>query len=231
MKVIAIESSSRVASVAVMEDDQLIANYTLNDKLTHSQTIMPMLASIKEMIGLDLKTVDGIIVSSGPGSYTGLRIGSATAKGLAQVLELPIVGISTIESLAHNIGPTNSLIVPMLDARRQHVYCGVYAYEGSVLENLLPIDLRSVEDLSAFLLEQDRSVIILGDGAVAHKALVEEFFAKLSWSMASSIHFNANAGTLAYLGIEALRAGNTESYMDHQPDYYRPSSAERTFGS
>ena len=102
MKVLALDSSGLVASVAVVEDDNLLGEYTINYKKTHSQTLLPMLDEVAKMIELDLKTVDVIAVSAGPGSFTGLRIGSATAKGLALALDKKIVSVPTVDALAYN---------------------------------------------------------------------------------------------------------------------------------
>ena len=129
MRVLALDSSGIVASVAVVEDDTLVAEYTVNYKKTHSQTLLPMLDEIVKMTELDLKTIDAIAVAKGPGSFTGLRIGSATAKGLGLALDKPLVGIPTVEALAYNLYDVNGLICPIMDARRKQVYTGIYRYE------------------------------------------------------------------------------------------------------
>ena len=100
MKILAIDSSGLVASVAVVEDDNMLAEYTINYKKTHSQTLLPMLGEISKMIELDLKSVDAIAVAAGPGSFTGLRIGSATAKGLGLALDKPLISVPTVDALA-----------------------------------------------------------------------------------------------------------------------------------
>ena len=103
MKILALDSSGLVASVAVVSDDNLIGEYTINYKKTHSQTLLPMLDEVAKMTELDLKTIDFIAVSAGPGSFTGLRIGSATAKGLAMALDKQIVSVPTVDALAYNL--------------------------------------------------------------------------------------------------------------------------------
>ncbi len=130
MKILAVDSSGLVASVAVVEEDTMLAEYTVNYKKTHSQTLLPMLHEIVQMIELDLHSVDAIAVSAGPGSFTGLRIGSATAKGLGLALQKPIISIPTVEGLAYNLVGTNKLICPIMDARRNQVYTGLYQFEG-----------------------------------------------------------------------------------------------------
>ena len=128
MKILALDSSGLVASVAVLEDDNCIAEYTINYKKTHSQTLLPMLDEISNMIELDLTTIDAIAVAAGPGSFTGLRIGSATAKGLGQALNKPLIGIPTVDGLAYNLYATDKLICPLMDARRNQTYTGLYEF-------------------------------------------------------------------------------------------------------
>ena len=103
MRVLAIDSAGLVASVAVVEDGVLIAEYTMNYKKTHSQTLLPMLEEVKKAISLDLSSIDAIAVAAGPGSFTGLRIGSATAKGLGLALDKPLIGVPTVDALAANL--------------------------------------------------------------------------------------------------------------------------------
>ena len=127
MKILALDSSGLVASVAVMEDDNLIAEYTMNHKKTHSQTLVPMMDEVRSMVELDLSTIDAIAVAAGPGSFTGLRIGSATAKGLGLALNKPIIPVPTVDALAFNLYASGSVICPLMDARRNQVYtCLLY---------------------------------------------------------------------------------------------------------
>ena len=131
MKILGIESSSLVASVAVVTDGLVTAEYTVNFKKTHSQTLLPMIDEVSRMLELDLNDVDAIAVSGGPGSYTGLRIGSATAKGLGLALNKPLVHVPTMDAMAYNLYGTSALICPVMDARRGQVYTGLYHYEDA----------------------------------------------------------------------------------------------------
>ena len=134
MRILALDSSGLVASVAVVEKDgeetSTIAEYTVNYKKTHSQTLLPMLDEIAHMTELDLNTVDAIAVAGGPGSFTGLRIGSATAKGLGLALKKPLIHIPTLEGLAYNLWGTDKIVCPIMDARRGQVYTGIYEFDG-----------------------------------------------------------------------------------------------------
>ena len=129
MKILALDSSGLAASVAVTEDDCLLAEYTVIYKKTHSQTLLPMLEEVRKLIELDLNSLDAIAVASGPGSFTGLRIGSATAKGLGLALGKPLVEVPTLEGLAYNLCGTEKLVCPLMDARRGQVYSGIYTFE------------------------------------------------------------------------------------------------------
>ena len=129
MKILGLDSSGLVASAAVVEEDVTIAEYTVNYKKTHSQTLIPMLDEIKRMTELDLHTLDAIAIASGPGSFTGLRIGSATAKGLGLALDIPIIPVPTVDALAYNFYGCSALVCPLMDARRNQVYTGLYEFQ------------------------------------------------------------------------------------------------------
>ena len=152
-----------------MEDQVLLAEYTTNYKKTHSQTLIPMLEELRNMIELDLDTLDAIAVASGPGSFTGLRIGSATAKGLGLALKKPLVEVPTLEGLAWNLWGTDRLVCPLMDARRNQVYAAAYEFvpEGETLglRTLIgqaPIDIAELlEKLNGL----GREVVFLGDGS------------------------------------------------------------------
>ena len=122
MKILGMDSSGLVASVAIVEDEALVAEYNTNYKKTHSQTLLPMLDELRNMTELDLDTIDAIAIASGPGSFTGLRIGSATAKGLGLALGKPLVEVPTLEGLAWNLWGSERIVCPLMDARRNQVY-------------------------------------------------------------------------------------------------------------
>ena len=164
MKILALDSSGLVASVAVTEDDNLLGEYTINYKKTHSQTLLPMLDEVAKMIELDLKTVDVIAVSAGPGSFTGLRIGSATAKGLALALDKKIVSVPTVDALAYNIWNCTDVICPLMDARRQQTYTGLYTFEDGRMQTLLPQCVVQIEEIINKVNDMGKPVVCLGDG-------------------------------------------------------------------
>lgn len=226
MKILALDSSGMVASVAVAEDEKLLAEYTVNYKKTHSQTLLPMLDEIGKMIELDLNTVDAIAVAGGPGSFTGLRIGSATAKGLGLALDKPLLHIPTLEGLAYNLYGTERLICPMMDARRNQVYTGLYEFHQgklSVLEGQMAVEAAKMAEK---LNERKRPVILLGDGAFAYRKLLEKYLA-VPYEFAPAHVNQQRASSLAALGMEYVKAGRIETAAAHRPDYLRVSQAER----
>lgn len=149
MRVLGIESSSLVASVALVTDDILTAEYTVDFKKTHSQTLLPMLDEIVKLLELDMDTIDAIAVAGGPGSFTGLRIGAATAKGLGLALKKPLVHVPTVDAMAYNMWGAEGLICPIMDAKRSQVYTGLY-HTGNGLEVVMeqqPMDMRELAGL------------------------------------------------------------------------------------
>ena len=226
MKVLGLDSSGLTATVAIVEDDRLVAEYTVNHKKTHSQTLVPMLDEISKMTELDLSTVDAIAVAKGPGSFTGLRIGSATAKGLGLALNIPIVEISTTEGLAYNLFGTDKLIAPIMDARREQVYTGLYEFEGDNLKTIVPATAEPIEDTVARINETGRAVIFLGDGVAVFRDKIMELI-KVPVSFAPASCRLQSAASVATLGLKALQEGKAIPAKDHVPDYLRLSQAER----
>ena len=163
MKILGLDSSGIVASVAVVEDEILTAEYTVNYKKTHSQTLLPMLDEVAKMTELDLDTVDAIAVAGGPGSFTGLRIGSATAKGLGLALKKPLISVPTVEALAYNLYDTQGLICPIMDARRNQVYTGIYRFKDHRLQTVEDQMAVPIEELLAKLEQYGERVTFLGE--------------------------------------------------------------------
>ena len=232
MRILALDSSGLVASVAIIEkketDEQLIAEYTVNYKKTHSQTLLPMLDEVAKMIELDMSTIDAIAVAGGPGSFTGLRIGSATAKGMGLALKKPLIHIPTLEGLAYNLCHTSAIVCPIMDARRRQVYTGIYKFEGNkliVLEDQMAI---GIEELGEKLLAYDEEIIFLGDGVPVFKNdLVENILPGKNISFAPAHMNRQSAAALGTLAVQYFEEGKTETAAEHQPDYLRVSQAER----
>ena len=225
MKILGIESASLVASVAVVTDGLVTAEYTVNFKKTHSQTLLPMIDEVTRMLELDLNDVDAIAVSGGPGSYTGLRIGSATAKGLGLALNKPLVHVPTMDAMAYNLYGSSALICPVMDARRGQVYTGLYHYEDA-FEVVKPQCGMDIHELIGELNARGERVIFLGDGVPVFAEQLKNLM-KVPYSFAPAHMNRQRAASFAFLAFEKLRKGEVVPAADHAPEYLRLSQAER----
>ena len=222
MKILGLDSSGLVASVAIVEDQELVAEYTTNYKKTHSQTLLPMLEELRKMVELDLETVDAVAIASGPGSFTGLRIGSATAKGLGLALGKPLVEVPTLEGLAWNLCGTDRVVCPLMDARRNQVYTAAYELrdekENFRLHALIPqrpVDIREMLDSLAQL---GRPVIFLGDGVPVYRKEIQS---------RTDLQYTFAPAGIAALGAVYYAEGKIVSAAEHRPEYLRQSQAEQ----
>ena len=226
MKILAIESSSLVASAAIVNDDILVAEYTVNHKVTHSQTLLPMIDEILTMTQTDKRSIAAIAVSGGPGSYTGLRIGSATAKGLGMALDIPLIHVPTLDAMAYNAYGYAGLVCPIMDARRKQVYTGLYQFEDhklKVTEDQMAIPMEQmIEKLNHY----QKPVTFLGDGVPVFKEMIQENL-KVPYTFAPAHVNKQRAAAVAALGMEYYRQGRIQTAEEHIPDYLRLSQAER----
>ncbi len=227
MKILAVDTSSLVASVALVDETKTIAEFTTNYKKTHSQTIMPMIDYLKNMVELDLSSVDYIACSSGPGSFTGLRIGGATAKGLAFALNKKIVPVPTLDALAYNIFMNENIIVPIMDARRSQVYTAFYTWEKKCFKRLSEYMAEDINIVLNKLDGFDKNVIFVGDGIEAYRDTIKNFnknyvlaFSNLSYQRAASV------GALA---IDYALKGLIVDSKEFELTYLRKSQAEREY--
>lgn len=226
MKVLAMDSSGLVASVAVLEDENLLAEFTMNYKKTHSQTLLPMLDQVAQMIDLDLESIDAIAVAGGPGSFTGLRIGSATAKGLGLALKKPLVSVPTAEGIAYQMCGTEKIVCPLMDARRSQVYTGIYEFLGNELKVIEPQMAVSIQEIAEKLNALGREVVFLGDGWPVYREELKELL-KIPYGEAPVHKNRQSAAALGALAMTYLKNENIETAAEHQPDYLRLSQAER----
>ena len=226
VNLLAIDSSGLVASVAVLSGGIIMAEYTVNYKKTHSQTLLPMIEEIKRMTELDLGCLDAIAISSGPGSFTGLRIGAATAKGLGLALNIPLVAVPTLEGLAYNLCHTGALVCPLMDARRNQVYTGVYSFEGGVFNTVKNQCATDIEDIITFLNAEGRKVIFLGDGVPVYRDVITEK-TKTEYEFAPPHLAYQRAGALCKRAEELYEKNMTISPREFAPEYLRLSQAER----
>lgn len=225
MRILGIESSSLVASVAIVEDGVTMAEYTVNFKKTHSQTLLPMIDAMVSLLDVELSSIDAIAVSGGPGSFTGLRIGSATAKGLGLALNKPLIHIPTLDGTAYNLFGASGLICPIMDARRNQVYTGIYRFEKD-FQVVMEQDAMDMNDLIGKLNTMDERVIFLGDGVPVHEKLIAERM-NVPYEIAPAHVNRQRAASVAALGAVYFAEGKIETAEEHGPDYLRKSQAER----
>lgn len=226
MKILAVDSSGLVASVAVVMDDNLLGEFTMNYKKTHSQTLLPMLDELADMIELDLNTLDAIAVAGGPGSFTGLRIGSATVKGLALALDKPVIQIPTVDALAYNLCGHRDLVCPLMDARRNQTYTGLYQFDANQMQ---VIKEQCAVEISAIVAEINnigKPVVFLGDGVAVFRDYIAEH-CKIGYTFAPAHLNKQRAGAVAALAEEYYKQGKIMDAAEHKPEYLRLSQAER----
>lgn len=226
MKLLAIDSSGLVASAAIVTEDKLLAEYTMNYRKTHSQTLLPMIDAIVRMLDMELKDIDAIAVAAGPGSFTGLRIGSATAKGLGLALDKPVISVPTVDALAYNLYGTDKIICPIMDARRNQVYTGLYAYIENEFRVLEPQKAAGITELAEQVNDIGRAVIFLGDGVdVYQDQLKERITVPLAFA---PLHLSKQrAASVGALGAEYYKKGIFDDADSHEPVYLRVPQAER----
>ena len=224
MKLLAIETSALVASCAILDEEKVIAEYTLNFKLTHSQTIMPMIDEIIKRTGFSPKELDYIACSRGPGSFTGLRIGAATAKGLAMGYGIPIIPVPTIKALAYNVSNTEKLICPIMDARREQVYTGVFRWNKENLTEVFEEEATTIDDIIEKVLSLKEEVIFLGDGVSVHKEKLNKYE---NFSFAPINNNHQRAASIGAIGLEMAKEGKAVHGREFYPVYLRKPQAER----
>jgi len=227
MKILGIESAALVASVAIIDENVTIAEYTTNFKKTHSETLLPMLDEIVKMTGVDIKELSAIAISGGPGSFTGLRIGAASAKGLGLALDLPLIHVPTLDAMALNIYSSDALIVPIMDARRNQVYTGIYKNDHQ-LEVVRESMAVSIDELLDILREIDKEekIVFLGDGVPVFREYIDENF-EITHDFAPANLNRQRASNIAMLGMEMFKEGKSMVSDDMRPEYLRKSQAER----
>jgi len=226
MKILAIDSSGLVASAAIIEDENMVAEYTINYKKTHSQTLLPMIDEIVKMTDTDLSTIDAIAIAGGPGSFTGLRIGSATAKGLGLALNKPLIHIPTVDGLAFNLYGTDKIICPIMDAKRNQVYTGLYEFNNEqfhIIESQMAVSIDEIVDK---INTMGRTVIFVGDGISVYEKQIQEMI-KVDFSFAPAHLNKQRAAAVGTLAKKYFEEGKIETATEHKPDYLRLSQAER----
>ena len=222
MLILAFETSAKAASVALHDDAKLLAESYQNTGLTHSQTLMVMAEDMLKQCGYTAKDVTHVAVAAGPGSFTGVRIGVAAAKGLAWGLQVPCCGVSTLEAMAKNMGIYAGIVCAVMDARRNQVYNALFRVENGNFSRITEDRAISLADLGAELSQMEGEVYLVGDGSlVAKAALGDGVIAPAEHRM------HQRAAGVAMVAAEMIAAGAICDAESMQPNYLRLSQAER----
>ena len=222
MRILALETSAKSVSCAVVEDGAVLARSFQNTGLTHSRTLLPMVDAMLRNAALPPERVDLYAVAAGPGSFTGLRIGVSALKGLAWAADKPCVGVSTLYAMARNLAHLDgALLVGAMDARREQVYNALFEANGGVLKRLTPDRAISLDELAAELRSDGRKTVVLGDGAaLAHEYLTQN---GVACTLAPEALRYQDAVGVALAATEGVPVSAQELKIA----YLRPSQAER----
>ena len=223
--ILAFETSAKAASVALMENGKLLGESFQNTGLTHSQTLMSMAEDLLSACGRTPQQVDAVAVAAGPGSFTGVRIGVAAAKGFAWGKELPCYGVSTLEAMAENLGVWQGYVVPTMDARRSQTYTAIFHAEQGKLTRIMDDCAISFEELGEKLKNCEESIFLVGDGAVlCYNTLLEEVPGLV---LPPEHRMHQRAAGVALVAQEMADAGDPGNGAELTPNYLRLSQAER----
>ena len=227
MKILGIDTSTMAANVAVLEDDKLICEYTINTKKTHSQKLMPMIENMLKLSDLDIKEIDAIAICVGPGSFTGLRIGMATAKAMAHVNNIPLIGVNSLEILGANMDLCNRNICSILDAQRNQVYMNKYILKDYKITELEEISIKAIDELLEEISSSNEDWVLVGEAVYKYKEKIEEISNITIPLPANNI---TKASTLCFVARDKMLA-NDQVYNCYNinPMYIRKSQAEEQY--
>ena len=223
MKILALDSTATVASVAVCDSTKPIALYTINNGNTHSETLLPMVEAAMKHSKISTDEIELFAVSNGPGSFTGVRIGSATVKGLAFGRNVPCVDVSTLEALAFNLTGFDGIICPVMNARRNQVYNALFRWSDGELVRICEDRAISIEDLENELLGTNEKIYLVGDGY----DITLNGFSKIIPSFTPDALRSQNAYSVAMCALKAYKNGLSKTDEKLAPTYLRLSQAER----
>lgn len=227
MIILSLESATECATAAVINDDRLLGEIIINHKKQHSVIMMPMIDTLLKNCGLTISDVDGFALSNGPGSFTGLRIGMSTIKGLVQSTNKPFIMISSLLGLANNLYNTNGIICSVIDALRGNVYTNSYRFENGVLTALGEDELLSVEEIVEKYKDSNEPITFIGDGTYKHK---DKLLSSIKNASIAPCHMNVcKASSIAYAALPKLKEGESDNVLSSAPVYLRKCQAEREY--
>jgi tRNA threonylcarbamoyladenosine biosynthesis protein TsaB len=225
MKVLGLDTSTLMTTCGVIDENMLLGEYSLNEDMSHSERLVPMVKEILDNLQLKIEDIDIFGVSTGPGSFTGLRIGLATIKAFAHINDKPVVGVSTLEALAFNL-PFNDIVVPMIDARRNRVYTGIYKWERENLITIMEPAAMEIDVLLDRLYKDYENIVVNGNGSVLFKDKIKSVlndkvrFSNVGQNMPL-------ASSVCELALIKYKNGITDNYFTLVPEYLRESQAQR----
>lgn len=222
MKILGIETSTYSGSISVVEDSSVLGECLINIGPKHSETIVSSIDWLLKEIQIDKKGLDAVAVSKGPGSFTSLRIGISVAKGIAYCLGIKVLGVSSLEILASNVYTRDSVVCPVIDAKREEVYSALYRYENQSLKKLVEESIFSVDELC---MKIEQPSIFLGDGALLYKDKFSKKLGNLSVFAPNSLNL-PRASNCALIGVSKIEDGFEDDVFEIVPEYIRKSNAE-----
>lgn len=225
MKILAIDTSGNVASASLIDEQKVIGEININYKQNHSVTIVPIIDYLLNMVDVDLKNIDFLACTCGPGSFTGLRIGAATIKAIAHVFNKKIIPISTLEVLAYNVFMTDKFIVPIIDAKAERIFAGIYIWENNKLKNIYKDQATTIRDILDYIKKNTIDPIFIGDGSIIYKSIIKEYFNEENFV---PIGFNMQkSSSLGNLAIDYAKENKFVDYNNFYIDYIRKPQAQR----
>jgi tRNA threonylcarbamoyladenosine biosynthesis protein TsaB len=230
MYILAIETTGLKASVAIIDENMRVWKAESDRKLSHLQNLIPLIGDLLEKSKLTLDDITHIAVSEGPGSFTGIRIGIATGKALAQALKLPMISVPTLKSFAWNVPDFDGLICPIFDARREQVYAGAYFWQEGICKQAILDDAYFIDEflnkIDEFDPKKDKQVLMMGDGIKVYKDALEDWKAKSCRKLIIN-DLSQDAESVAKLAYILYKDGKVKSYEQVKPVYLRKAEAER----
>jgi tRNA threonylcarbamoyladenosine biosynthesis protein TsaB len=227
MRILSLDSATESATCAILDDSTVLSEITFNCKKQHAELLLPIIDELLKNTGMSISDIDGFVASKGPGSFTGLRIGLATIKGLCQGSNKPFVTVSTLDSLAYNLAYTDGIICPILDALRDNVYTALYTFDGNKLNRISDYINVSLDELITILKKKNCSVSFVGAGTLKFK---ERLISQLTNVTFAPTHLNlAKASSLGELGLNLLLSGIEDDIYASVPIYLRKPQAEREY--
>jgi tRNA threonylcarbamoyl adenosine modification protein YeaZ len=227
MIVLSIDSATESASCAILDNEKLLGEVSLNNKKQHSVVLMPLVDSLLKNLQLTIKDIDGFVISKGPGSFTGLRIGMSMVKGLSQGSNKPFASVSSLDALAYNMSYTGGIICPILDALRDNVYTALYSFENGILVKNTDYMALHIDELIELLKDHNKPVTFIGDAVNMFGSKLQESLQEVSFAPK---HLNlARASSLGELGLKLLEEGIYDDLYTSAPIYLRKPQAEREY--